>query len=76
MLRAELVNGIIQFNSKENKMIRIKELAQSFFLVFIIWVLFDHFYIQPNLNEKRELFNSWDNFIKSLGVDFILVYIY
>lgn len=52
----------------------LKELTQSFFLVLIIWVLLDHFYIQPNTNEKRELFNSWDNFIKDLGMNYLHVF--
>ncbi|WP_419768224.1 hypothetical protein [Arcobacter sp.] len=55
--------------------IRIKEFTQSFFLVFIIWIFFDHFYIQPSINENRELFDSWDNFIKNLGMNYLHIFV-
>lgn len=50
-----------------------KELAQSFLLVFVLFVLVDHFFIAPNIVEIKE--SGIENWMRDNGINFIHIYL-
>lgn len=53
--------------------ILLKELAQSFLLVFVLFVLVDHFFIAPNIVEIKE--SGIENWMRDNGINFIHIYL-
>lgn len=53
--------------------ILLKELAQSFILVFVLFVLVDHFFIAPNIIAIKE--SGVENWMRDNGINFIHIYL-